>query len=69
MCSTTMPTKAITWWSTQTYHKIYRVNNDEAVQRVNRIYIPLNSALDIPAVKARTISKEGKITELRQRQY
>lgn len=48
----------------QTYHKIYRVNNDEAVQRVNRIYIPLNSALDIPAVKARTISKEGKITEL-----
>ncbi|MCE7991538.1 MAG: DUF3857 domain-containing protein [Roseivirga sp.] len=48
----------------QTYHKIYRVNNDEAVQRVNRIYIPLNSALDIPAVKARTISKEGKVTEL-----
>lgn len=48
----------------QTYHKIYRVNNDEAVQRVNRIYIPLNGALDIPAVKARTISKEGKVTEL-----
>lgn len=48
----------------QTYHKIYRVNNDEAVQRVNRIYIPLNSVIDIPAVKARTISKEGKVTEL-----
>lgn len=48
----------------KTYHKIYRVNNDEAVQRVNRIYIPLNGALDIPAVKARTISKDGKVTVL-----
>lgn len=48
----------------ETYHKIFRVNNDEAVQRVNRIYIPLNNVIDIPAVKARTITKEGKVTEL-----
>lgn len=47
-----------------TYHKIYRVNNDEAVQRVNRIYIPLNDAIDIVNVKARTISQEGKVVEL-----
>lgn len=48
----------------QTYHKIYRVNNDEAVQRTNRIYIPLNSTLDIIAVKARTISQDGKVVVL-----
>jgi len=50
----------------KTDHRIYRVNNDEAVQRVNRIYIPLNDAIDIVAVKARTITKDGRVIELDQ---
>ena len=49
-----------------TFHKIYRANNDEAVQRVNRIYIPLYNAIDIVAVRARTITKSGKVIELDQ---
>lgn len=48
----------------KTVHKIYRVNNDEALQSVNRIYIPMNSTIDIVKVKARTITKSGKIVEL-----
>lgn len=50
----------------KTHHRIYRVNNDEAVQRVNRIYIPLNDAINIETVKARTLTKDGRVIELDQ---
>ncbi|OEJ99698.1 DUF3857 domain-containing protein [Roseivirga misakiensis] len=48
----------------ETIHKIYRANNDEALQSVNRIYIPLNNTIDITKVRARTITKSGKVIEL-----
>lgn len=47
-----------------TVHRIVRVNNDDAVQRYNRIYVPVNDALEIMEIKARAISKEGKVVEL-----
>lgn len=47
-----------------TVHKIFRVNNDEALQSVNRIYIPLTNTIEIVKIRARTITKSGKIIEL-----
>ncbi|MEQ8535445.1 MAG: hypothetical protein RIB86_26540, partial [Imperialibacter sp.] len=39
-----------------TDHQIIRVNNDEALQRVNRIYIPTENMIELIDVKARTIT-------------
>lgn len=47
-----------------TVHRIVRVTNDDAVQRYNRIYVPVNDALEILEIKARSISPEGKVVEL-----
>jgi hypothetical protein len=43
-----------------TVHHIVLVNNDEAVKKHNRIVIPMNSALELTELKARSINKEGK---------
>lgn len=48
----------------KTYHKIYRANDDQAVKRVNRIYIPMNETIELVATKARTITKDGRVTIL-----
>lgn len=44
-----------------TFHRIVRVNNNEAIQRNNRIYIAMNSVLDLVDLKARSINKSGKV--------
>src|SRR5688500_13864701 len=43
-----------------TIHRIIYVNNNEAVQKHNRIVIPMGNALELLDVKARAINKEGK---------
>lgn len=44
-----------------TVHRIVFVNNDEAVQKHNRITISMSSTLDLVDLKARAISKDGKV--------
>jgi hypothetical protein len=44
-----------------TTHRIVYVNSNEAVQRHNRIVIHMNGQDEIRALKARTISKSGKV--------
>ena len=47
-------------------HRIIRVNNDDAINENNRIFVPLGSDGILKSIKARTISAEGKITNLDQ---
>lgn len=44
-----------------TVHRIVFVNNDEAVQKHNRITIFMGSAIELMDVKARAINKDGKV--------
>lgn len=48
----------------KTTHKIYKVNNDEAISSTNRIYIPLYSTLELMAVKARAFTPDGRVVLL-----
>jgi hypothetical protein len=43
-----------------TIHRIIYVNNNEAVQKHNRIVISMGNAIELLDVKARAINKEGK---------
>lgn len=43
-----------------TIHRIIYVNNNEAVQKHNRIVISMNNTLELLEVKARAIGKDGK---------
>lgn len=44
-----------------TIHKIVFVNNNEAIQKHNRIVISMNNTMDLVEIKARAINKEGKV--------
>lgn len=44
-----------------TMHRIVRVNNNEAIQRHNRIYINMTNVIELTELKARSINKDGKI--------
>jgi hypothetical protein len=44
-----------------TTHRIVWVGNSEAIQKHNRIYINMNSTLELVDLKARAINKEGKV--------
>lgn len=44
----------------KTLHKIIRVNNDEALSSNNRIYIPMYNTIGVMAVKARSITPDGR---------
>lgn len=44
-----------------TVHRIVRVNNSEAIQRNNRIYIGMNNVIELVDLKARSINKIGKV--------
>jgi len=44
-----------------TNHNIIRVNNDEALSQSNRVYIPMRSTIELSAVKARVINKDGRV--------
>jgi hypothetical protein len=43
-----------------TVHRIVLVNNNEAIQKHNRIVISMNNTLELIDLKARAINKEGK---------
>lgn len=49
-----------------TVHSIIWVNSAEAIGRNNRIYISMNGALELVSLKARTITKEGKVLNFDQ---
>lgn len=44
-----------------TIHHIIRANNDEALSKSNRVYIPMNKTLELMDLKARVITSENKI--------
>jgi hypothetical protein len=44
------------------YHKILRVNNSEAIQRNNRIYVSMANMIELVELKARTINSGKVIT-------
>ncbi len=44
-----------------TVHSIVYVNNTEAIQKHNRIVIPMYNTIELVDVKARVITKEGKV--------
>ena len=45
-------------------HRIIHLNEKESVDSWNKLYIPVNSADQLVTFKARSISPEGKITEM-----
>ncbi|MFY0654427.1 MAG: DUF3857 domain-containing protein [Cyclobacteriaceae bacterium] len=47
-----------------TKHHIVRVNNDEALSKNNRIYIPTNNMISLEDIRARSITPSNKIIEL-----
>jgi predicted DNA binding protein len=51
-----------------TRHKIIRVNSHSAIEEFNKVYIPMRNALSIIEIKARFISKTGRIVELDKNQ-
>jgi Domain of Unknown Function with PDB structure (DUF3857) len=44
-----------------THHRIVYVNSNEAIQKHNRIFISMSGAATLKAVKARSISRSGKV--------
>ncbi|HSZ26077.1 MAG TPA: DUF3857 domain-containing protein [Cytophagaceae bacterium] len=49
------------------FHKITRVNSNEAIEKNNRLYIPSASKTDFVIQKARVITSSGKIIELQEK--
>lgn len=46
-------------------HKIIKVNSDEAIERNNRIYLPLAASAKIIVNQARVINLKGEVKELK----
>jgi hypothetical protein len=44
-----------------TLHRIVYVNSSEAIEKNNRISIPMNSTFELVDIKARAINKDGKV--------
>ena len=44
-----------------TLHRIIMVNNNEAIQKHNRIVISMSNTIDLVEIKARSINKDGKV--------
>ncbi len=51
----------------QTDHRITKVNTTNAIERHNRIQIPMRNVQSIVSLKARAINKEGKVTNFDQK--
>ena len=48
----------------ETTHTLTKVNDDKGISRHNTVYIPMYQVEDVIDIKARTITKDGKITLL-----
>jgi hypothetical protein len=46
-----------------TNHNIIRVNNDEALSKTNRVFIPMQNTLELTDLKARAITKNNRIID------
>lgn len=46
------------------HHRIVQINDTRAIEVYNRLYIPLSGVIEIMDIQARTITSDGKITEL-----
>ncbi|MCR5888640.1 DUF3857 domain-containing protein [Hymenobacter sp. J193] len=49
-----------------TEHRIVRVNSADAIERFNKIYIPVQDGGQLLSIKARTISPRGEMVEVNQ---
>ena len=49
-----------------TKHVIVKVNSTDGIEQFNRIYLPVGGTMDVLKIKARSISKEGKVVTLDQ---
>ncbi len=47
-------------------HKIIRVNTDLALEQYNKVFVPTGRGAEFEELKARSISPEGKVTELNE---
>jgi len=47
-------------------HKILYVNSDDAIERYNKVYLPVNQSTKLEIAKARVIKKNGSVIELEQ---
>jgi hypothetical protein len=47
-----------------TSHKIMHINTEHAIEKNNKVFIPLSNTLEVIDLKVRTISPSGKIIEL-----
>ncbi len=54
--------KGIDFYSS--YHKIIRVNDEKGIENFNKIYIPVNSNMELVQIKARAITPGNKIVEV-----
>ncbi|HSZ72783.1 MAG TPA: DUF3857 domain-containing protein [Cytophagaceae bacterium] len=48
------------------WHKIIRVNTEAAIERTNKVLVPMDGAAEVIEIKARTIHEGGKIVEINQ---
>src|ERR1035438_8771038 len=48
----------------KTVQKIVRVNDDKAIERFNKVYISMSDVISVKDIKARSITKDGKVTEV-----
>jgi hypothetical protein len=48
----------------ETTHTIIRVNDDKGINTHNQVYIPMRRVKKLKYIKARTVAKDGKITNL-----
>jgi hypothetical protein len=49
-----------------TNHNIIRTNNDEALSKSNRVYIPMGNTIELVELKARAITKDNGVTNFDQ---
>ncbi|QQS27642.1 MAG: DUF3857 domain-containing protein [Sphingobacteriales bacterium] len=48
----------------ETVHKIVRVNDDAGVEGFNKVYVPMHNVIQFIELKARAITKDGKVVVL-----
>lgn len=44
------------------FHRIVYVNGNQSIQKHNQIFVPMSNVIELMDLKARAISKEGKVT-------
>lgn len=51
----------------ETVHKIVRLNDDKALEMFNKVFVPMSNVIKFVEIKARAIGKDGKVTEVNQK--